>query len=337
MICSSLARLAQVRFPISSMFPAIDGIRQRSSSLARRIVYPNPQDQRVLEAIDTISRQGIAHPILIGDKPWIESELRTREISLIGFEFVDPDSGRADVYVDILMEDLRAQGFQKSELRQRLKDPTEYAAAMVRARDAHGLVAGPGSADGQKGLEGAAGLSVGHGPRCRCFLIAFPEGDPRNGFLVAEGMAMAPPRPFELAEIALEACRCGRELLQTESRVGFLAPSVVASLGAHSRFESAADMLEGRVKQAIDTLQAREAGLVVDRELHSGFPANGSANIYVLSDRQPGNHRYSLERAFEGARIVGPILRGLDTPANELRMGCSVEDVIDVSAITALS
>ena len=319
------------------MFPAIDAIRQRASSVFRKVAYPNPQDQRVLEAISSISQQEIAHPILIGDKPWIESQFQGRKLLLGDIEIVDPNSGRAGVYADILLDNLRAQGFRESELRQRLKDPTEYAAALVRAGDAHGLVAGPGTAEGQSGLEGTAGFSVGHGAQCRCFLVAFPRGDPRSSLLIADGLFMAPPRPFELAEIALEACRCNRELLQSESRVGFLAPSVVVSLGKHSRFESAADMLGGRVKQAIDTLQAREAGLLVDSQLHTGFPADGSANVYVLCDRQGGNPRYSLEREFEGARVVGPFLRGLETPANELGPGCSVEDVIDVSAITALN
>ena len=119
--------------------------------------------------------------------------------------------------------------------------------------------------------------------------------------------------------------------------MGFLAPSVVASLEQRNRFESAADMLEGRVKQAIDTLRAREASLEVDRQLHKEVSYDSTANTYVLADRHPGNHQSSLENAFKGARVVGPILRGFDIPANELGMGCSVEDVIDVSAITVLS
>ena len=240
-----------------------------------------------------------------------------------------------DVYIDILLEDLRAQGFQRFELRQKLKDPTEYAAAMVRAGDAHGLIAGPGTTEGQRRLEGAAGLSIGGGIRCRCFLVAFPEGN-RNALLIADGMDQATPRPFELAEIAREACRCSRELLQSELQVGFLALSVVASLERRNKFESALDMLEGRVEQAISTLEAREAGLEIDRQLHIGFPADGVSNIYVLADRGPGNHQYELEREFEGCRVVGPILRGFDISVNELGMECSVEDVIDLSAITIL-
>ncbi len=317
------------------MFPAIDEIRQRASALSRRIVYPHPHDSGVFEALGAILGQGIAQPILIGNKPRIESQLRVRGLSPVDIEIVDPDSPRADVYVDILLEDLRAQGFQRSELRQKLKDPTEYAAAMVRSGDAYGLVVGPRSTNRRR-LEDAAGLSGRRGARCRCFLVAFPAGG-GNALLIADGMTLATPRPFELAEIALEACRCSRELLQSELRVGFLAPSVVASLERRSGFESALESLKRRVKQAIDTLESREAGLEVDRQLHTGFPANGTSNIYVFADRQAGNHRYQLESAFEGARVVGPILRGFDASVNELGMGCSVEDVIDLSAITALA
>ncbi len=322
---------------ISDTYPAIDEIRQRAASVSRRIVYPNPQDKRVLEAIGTISRQGIARPILLGDAAEIDTELRGRGLFGVGIEVVDPDSGRAQAYADILLEDLRAQGFLKRELREKLKDPTEYAAAMVRAGDADGLVAGPVSIEGHTGLEAVAGLGIGQGVGCRCFLLALPEWGGRDALLIADGMAMATPRPFELAEIALEACRCGRELFQRESTVGFIAPSVVASLSRRNRFESAVDLLEGRVHQAIDTLRARDSDLAVDRKLHSRLGSNGSSNTYVLADRQPGNPRFQLESGFEGARVVGPFLRGLSGPANVLGMGCSVEDVIDISAITALS
>ncbi len=317
------------------MFPAIDAIRQRAASVSRRIIYPNPQDGRVFEAIGIVSQQRIAHPILLGDRVRIESELRTRGLSPPDIEIVEPDALRAARYADILLDGLRAQGFQKSEALEKLKIPIEYAAAMVRAGDADGLVAGPESPVGQARLEAAVGLSPGAGPRCRCFLIAPSDDGPRNAFLIVDGISHATPRPLELAEIALQACRCSRRLFQSQPRVGFLAPSVVASLGRHNRFRSASETLEGRVNEAIDTLLVRDAALGVDRQLHTGIPANGTTDIYILADRQPG--RPQLESAFEGARVVGPILTGFEAPANALGLVCSVEDVIDVTAITSLS
>ena len=318
------------------MYPAIEEIRRRASSVSRRIVYPSP-DERVIQALGTILQDGVALPILLGNKPSIESELRRHRLSESGLEVVDPNSERPDGYVDIMLETLRAQGIQQTELRQRLKDPAEYALAMVRGGDAHGLVAGPAAPERRKRRDGAVGLNAGRGRPCRCFLVALPEDDPRNALLFADGMTVAAPRPFELAEIALEACRCVRELFQTESKVGFLAPSVVASLGRQNKFDSAADLLECRVEQAIDTLQARDADLAVDRKLYSRIPTDGSSNIYVFVDRQPGNPGYQIGEMFDGARVVGPFIRGLDRPLNEVGIGCSVQDVIDITAITVLS
>ena len=320
------------------MFPAIDEIRQRARSLSRRIVYPNPADVRVLEAAGTISQLEIAHPILLGDLVWIERELRIRGIRRGDIEVVEPAPAATRKYVELLLEDLRAQGVRAVELEEKLGDPIEYAAAMVRAGDADGLIAGPGSGKEGERLGRTLALDVsGMSSACRCFLVIPPPGRQSEALLFADGLNMATLAGHELAGIALEASRCGRRLFGFEPRVGFIAPSVVASLERPNRFESAGDTLGGRVEEAIATLKARDSHLAVDRQLHSRVLSDGLSNTYVFADSQPDNLQYDLEKSFEGSRVIGPLLQGLDTPANELSAGCTVEDVIDISAITILA
>ena len=319
------------------MFPAIDEIRQRARALSRRIVYTNPADVRVLEAAGTISQLEIAHPILLGDLVWIERELRIRRIARGDIEVVEPAPATTRKYVEILLEDFRAQGVRAVELEEKLGDPIEYATAMVLAGDADGLVAGPGSGKESRGLRQTRALNVsGMSSAWRCFLVIRPPGGQSKALLFADGLNMATPAGHELAEIALEASRCGRNLFGYEPRVGFIAPSVVASLKRPNRFESAGDTLGGRVEEAIATLKARDSDLAVDRQLHSWVPSDGLSNTYVFADSQPGNLQYDLEKSFGASRVIGPLLQGLDTPANELGAGCTVEDVIDISAITIL-
>ena len=334
------------------MFEVFEAIRKRAAVSPKRIVFPGSGDGRILEAAGLITREGIAHPVLLGDSTWIKERARESGVGSAGFEVCEPERRKIEAYASMLGGEWKAKGIRKVEACRRLEDLTEFAAAMVRSGDADGLVAGPPTDEQASDLTStlSIGLSSEISIMCRFFLVALPAKNDLKGagLLFADSGSVGAASPSQLANIAINAARRTRQLLGCEPRVQFLTLGVVASLQTRNRYESAETDLHDRVVRAIETIEAREVGLLVDRRLHTEVPYPGGTsgsepdssappNTFVLPDMQAGNFGYQLHQLFPGSQVVGPLLQGLVRPANEVGVECSVKDIVNITAITALS
>lgn len=322
----------------------IDKIKESAKALGKKIVLPEGVEPRTIAAAAAIVKEGIAKVVLLGDPKEIAEVAASNGVDLSGVEIVNnKDDQNRERYADMMVEIRKKKGLTKEAALSMLDEPLCYAPMMIKAGDADGEVAGALNATGDvlrpafQFVKTLPGISCVSG----AFVMFVSEEFGENGVMVVADCAVNPePTAEQLAEIAVSTARTAQSIAGIDPKVAMLSFSTKGS---------AKHPLVDKVVTATKLAQEMAPDLTIDGEMQldaaivksvgdqkcPGSPVAGQANVLVFPGLESANIGYKLVQRMAGADCVGPILQGMAAPINDLSRGCSVEDIVNLVAITA--
>ena len=315
----------------------------KASRDRQRIVLPEGEGERILRAADILLRRGVADIILLGREEEIRKKASTFGLDISQAQIIDPaESELLDHFAEDYLELRKHKGIVAEMAWDRMSDPTYFGTMMVYKGFADGMVSGSVTTTAQtirpafEFVKTKPGCSIVSSVFLMCL---------KDRVLVYGDCAVNPnPDAGQLAEIAIGSAETAR-IFGIEPRVALLSYST----GASGKGEDVEKVTEAT---AIAKKLIKERGLdfpiegplqydaAVDPEVAAvkmpDSEVAGSASVFIFPDLNTGNNTYKAVQRAANAVAIGPVLQGLNKPVNDLSRGCTVPDIVNTVAITAI-
>lgn len=320
-------------------------IKENARKHKKHIVLPEGLEERTLQAADKILSEKIAKITLIGNPDMIKNEAaRLDLLHLDKANVIDPlNHPKKQEYINLMVELRKHKGLTKEEAALQIENPLYLSTLMIKNGDADGEVAGAANATGDvlrpafQFVKTMPGISVVSG----AFIMILKDKEfGEDGLMVFADCAVHPnPTDKELAEIAVATAKTTKAIAGFEPRVAMLSFSTKGS---------AKHEMVDKVISATKIAREMNPTLKIDGELQAdaaiinaigkkkapGSEIAGKANVLIFPTLEVGNIAYKLVQRMAHAEAVGPVLQGMAAPINDLSRGCSVDDIVNLTAIT---
>ena len=319
------------------------GLIQKARAHKQHIVLPEGEDERILWAAEILTRRQVVNLTILGDEKAILEKITKLGLELEGVDIIEPEkSAHFDDYVQIYYDLRKHKGITKENARDIMADVSYFGTMMIYEGHADGMVSGAVHTTGDTIRPAFEIVKVkpGFSIVSSVFLMCL-----KDRILVYGDCAVNPdPDEKQLAEIAISSAQTAR-IFGIDPRVAML---------SYSTGESGKGQNVEKVRQA--TRIAREIAKKSDPDLKLEGPIQydaavdpgvartkmpksevaGKATVFIFPDLNTGNNTYKAVQRSARAVAIGPVLQGLNKPVNDLSRGCTVPDIVNTVAITAI-
>ncbi len=321
----------------------IDRLTTRAKTDPKRVVFAEADHYKILKAAQVCRNEGIAIPILLGNREKIERIAEENNIRIDGLEIIDPRSSeeaeRVGKFGDEFYELRKRRGFTIYEARKIMRERNYFGSMLVRTGMAEALISGLtrkypdtirpalqviGIRDGLKRVAGLYIMMTKKGP-----------------YFFADTTVNINPSAEELAEITVLVAQAVQNL--------HITPKI--ALLSYANFGSSEGDDSIKSREAVRILHEKHPHLIVDGELQANFALNSEmlqeqfpfsklagqqVNTLIFPNLSAGNIAYKLMQEIGGAEAIGPLLLGMKKPVHVLQLGSSVREIVNMVTLAVV-
>ncbi|MFM1745792.1 MAG: hypothetical protein RLZZ630_1729 [Bacteroidota bacterium] len=316
-------------------------ITNKAKQNPKRVVFSDADTYKILKTAQIVREEGIAVPILLGNKKRIQALIDEHNLRLEGVTVIDPreESTHLDAFCKAFFEKRKRRGFTLYESRKIMQERNYYGSMMVETGQADALISGltRNYADTIKPALRIIGTQDNVSKVAGMYIMNTKDGP----MFFADTTININPTVEDIVEITLLTARAVRQF-NIEPRIALLSYSNFGS----SNTESAIKM-----RKAVEILHVQHPDLLVDGEVQANFAftpqllkdnypfsdlAAGGANTLIFPNLDAGNIAYKLLQSVGGAEAIGPIMLGMKKPVHILQLGSSVREIVNMVTIAVV-
>ncbi len=305
----------------------------------KKIVYAEGEEEKIIRAANVVSTERIGLPVLLGNKSVINDKISELGFSAENFEIIDPhDSELRELFAEEFFNMRQRKGVSKKLAKSRICQPKLFGSMLVHTNKAAALIGGlrSGYPETIKPALQVIGVKENINVVSGLYIIIIK----RKILFFADTTVNICPDADKLAEIAISAAEMVKSF-DIEPRIAML---------SFSNFGSAQYPQSIKQSEAVKIVNQKRPDLIIDGEMQidaalspdiardefSFSKIKGDANVFIFPNLSAGNIAYKLIERLTDATVIGPILLGMNKPVNVLQRDSSVDDIVNLSAITVV-